>query len=205
LLALVLCVLAVLTSLVLAHRLSAPIVALQAATRQIAGGRYDVEVPRVTSGDELGDLAHDFGVMTRTLRATIADLAAREEKYRTILESIEEGYYEVDLAGNITFCNDALGAISGYPRAELVGKNNRAYMDPETARHVYQVFNDVYRSGEPVRAFRYEVIRKDAERRFLEGSVSLVRDATGAPVGFRGIVRDVTERQRAEAVRTQLI
>jgi len=42
------------------------------------------------------------------------------------------------------------------------------------------------------------VIRKDGTRRFVEASVSLVRDSTGEPAGFRGIIRDITERKRAE-------
>ncbi|MBT3259722.1 MAG: PAS domain S-box protein, partial [Deltaproteobacteria bacterium] len=46
-----------------------------------------------------------------------------EEKHRTILESIEDGYYEVDIAGNLTFFNDATCRITGYPGGELMGMN----------------------------------------------------------------------------------
>jgi C4-dicarboxylate-specific signal transduction histidine kinase len=42
------------------------------------------------------------------------------------------------------------------------------------------------------------MIRKDGTRRYLENSVSLMRDAQGAPVGFRGLARDVTDRKEAE-------
>ena len=35
-------------------------------------------------------------------------LRQSEEKYRNILENIQEGYYEVDLAGNYTFLNDSM-------------------------------------------------------------------------------------------------
>ncbi|MCK4818840.1 PAS domain-containing protein, partial [bacterium] len=41
-------------------------------------------------------------------------LRESEQKYRTILESIEEGYFEVDIAGNFTFFNNSLGKILGY-------------------------------------------------------------------------------------------
>ena len=44
-----------------------------------------------------------------------------EEKYRNILESMEEGYWECDLAGNFTFLNEAICRIQGYPRGELMG------------------------------------------------------------------------------------
>jgi PAS domain S-box-containing protein len=121
-----------------------------------------------------------------------------EEKYRTILNSIEEGYYEVDLAGNFTLFNDSMADILGYLKEELIGKNNRQYMSEETAKKVYQTFNQVYWTGRPAKAFDWELIRKDGTRRYLETSVSLARDSKGQPIGFYGIARDVTERKHAE-------
>ncbi|MCL0081952.1 PAS domain S-box protein [Dehalococcoidia bacterium] len=121
-----------------------------------------------------------------------------EERYRAILEGIEDGYYEVDLAGNFTFFNDSLCRMFGYPPDELMGMNNREYTDAENARKLYQAFNKVYRTGETVKAFDWEVIRKDGTKRFAEASVSLIRNSTGQPAGFRGIVRDITERKRME-------
>jgi PAS domain S-box-containing protein len=125
-------------------------------------------------------------------------LLESEEKYRTILENIEEGYYEVDLAGNLTFCNDSICRMSGHTKEELMGMNDRQYTDQENAGRLYQAFNKVYRTGEPSRAFDWEVIRKDGTSICMEASVSLRKDSTGKPIGFRGIVRDVTERKRAE-------
>jgi len=133
-------------------------------------------------------------------------LRESEEKYRTILESIEDSYYEVDIAGNFVFFNDALCRMLGYPEDELMGMNNRQYMDDETAKAVYQTFNAVYRTGKPTRAFDWEIIRKDGTRRFVEASISLISGSTGEPAGFRGIVRDITERVRAEeALRRQAL
>ncbi|MCL0060367.1 PAS domain S-box protein [Dehalococcoidia bacterium] len=124
-------------------------------------------------------------------------LQESEEKHRTILENIEEGYYEVDIAGNFTFFNQSLCGILGYPPDELLGMNNRQYMDEENARKVYQTFNTVYRTGETVKAFDWEIIRKDGSKRFVEASVSLISDPDGQPTGFRGILRDITEHKQA--------
>jgi len=125
-------------------------------------------------------------------------LRESEERYRTILHSIEDGYFEVDLAGNMVFMNDALCRMIGYSRAELLGMNNRQYMTAETARRVYEVFNEVYRTGQPSTGFDWELRRPDGASRYVEVSVSLVRDAGGQPVGFRGIARDITERKQGE-------
>jgi PAS domain S-box-containing protein len=125
-------------------------------------------------------------------------LRKSEEKYRTILHSLEEGYFEVDLGGNLTFFNDAFVRWSGYSKEELMGMNNRRYMDEETAKKVYQVFNEAYRTGEPVNPFDWEIILKDGTRRWLDTSVSLIRDSKGQPIGFRGIARDVSHRKQME-------
>jgi PAS domain S-box-containing protein len=121
-----------------------------------------------------------------------------EEKYRIILESIEDGYFEVDIEGNFTFFNDALCRISGLPRNELMGMNNQEYTTPETSKKMYQVFNKVFLTGKSTKEFDWEIIRKNGTKRNVEASVALIKNSGGEPVGFRGIVRDVTERKETE-------
>jgi PAS domain S-box-containing protein len=125
-------------------------------------------------------------------------LKESEEKYRTILENIEDGYFEVDIAGNFTFFNDSLGKILGYSKDELMGMNNRQYTDKENAKITYQAFNKVYRTGKPNIGTQYEIIRKDGTRGQVESSASLMKNAEGQAIGFRGIIRDITERKQAE-------
>jgi len=134
------------------------------------------------------------------LRQVREVLRKSEEKYRAILESIEELYYEVDLTGNLIISNDSMSKILGYSKDELIGMNNRQYMDDETSKKVYQTFNEVYRTGIPTKAFDWELIRKDGTKRILETSVSLRRDSKGRPTGFYGVGRDITERKKAEAI-----
>ena len=64
-------------------------------------------------------------------------LTRSNEKFRTILDSIEDGYFELDLAGNYTYVNDVTCRYHGFSREELLGMNNRKYMDPETAKRIY--------------------------------------------------------------------
>ncbi len=125
-------------------------------------------------------------------------LRKSEERYRNILDSIEEGYYEVDTKGNITFFNDSLCVFVGYSRDELMGMNYHQYTDEENADKLYKAYNEVYRTGIPAKSSNYQVIRKDGTTRFGEVSVSTIRDEEGNITGFRGISRDVTERKEAE-------
>ena len=125
-------------------------------------------------------------------------LRKSEEKYRTILKNIEEGYYEVDLAGNFTFLNDSMCSIFGYPKDELMGMNDRQYTDKENAKRLFQAFNEAYRTSERRIGYGYEIIRKDGTKRYIEPSILLQKDSSDKPIGFRGIIRDITERKRAE-------
>ena len=127
-----------------------------------------------------------------------AALEESEEKYRNILESIDDGYYEVDLAGNFTFFNDSMCRILGYPREELMGKNNREYMDEDNAKMIFKAFNTVYRTGLSTKALGWKLICKDGSECFVETVVSLITDADKKAIGFRGIARDVTDRIRLE-------
>ena len=127
-----------------------------------------------------------------------AALWVSEEKYRTILESIDEAYFEVDLKGNFTFFNDSLSIILGYSRDELMGKNNRDYMPPSSSKEILNLFGQIYKTGKPVRKHAYEVIKKDGTKGFHELAASLMQDKDGNPIGFRGIAHDVTARKRAE-------
>ncbi|MCW9064848.1 MAG: PAS domain S-box protein, partial [Ignavibacteriaceae bacterium] len=121
-----------------------------------------------------------------------------KKTYQNILSSIEEGYYEVDLKGNLTFFNDSLCKIYGYARDELMGMNNRNYMTTETAKKAYEIFNRVYKTGKPTKIFDWKFIKKDGTKVDVEISVSLIRKPKGEAIGFRGIVRDVGERKLAE-------
>jgi PAS domain S-box-containing protein len=125
-------------------------------------------------------------------------LRQSEERYRTILEDIEEGYFEVDLTGRFTFLNDSMCKIHGYPREELLGMDYRQFVDEENAKKVFGAFNQVYRTGKLHRLFDYELIRKDETKRQVEVFASLRRDSSENPIGFRGITRDVTERKKTE-------
>jgi diguanylate cyclase (GGDEF)-like protein/PAS domain S-box-containing protein len=132
-------------------------------------------------------------------------LRQSEEKYRTILENMQEGYFELDLAGNYTFVNDAECRNIGYHREELIGMNNRQYQDETSAQKTYQLFRRLFRTGEPVKALDVEIIRKNGTKGFNEVSASLIRDAEGKPIGFRGISRDVTERKQSEEKIRQMV
>jgi len=121
-----------------------------------------------------------------------------EEKYKTIIKSVQDGYYEVDIAGNFAFFNDAMCKILGYSKKELTGMNNRRFMNEENAKKVYNAFNQVYKTGEPYKAFDWELKRKDGSKCYIDTSVALLTNSKGQPIGFHGIARDISKQKQAE-------
>jgi two-component system NtrC family sensor kinase len=131
--------------------------------------------------------------ITERKRAESA-LRASEERYRSIVEDMHDAYYEMDLKGNLTFFNDALCKLHKRSREELMATNNRDYMDPKTAKELFSLYRQVYETGEPARGVIWKRTRPDDGERWFEFSSSLIRDAGGEPIGFRGISREITEQ-----------
>ncbi len=137
--------------------------------------------------------------MTEHLRSEEA-LRQSELRYRDILENMEEGYYEVDLEGNLTYMNRAFCETLGRSEKELLGMNYRQLVRSEKAEGTYRVFNEVFKSGKPTKAMDWEMIRKDGALIDIEATVSPVRVSEKRYSGFRGVVRDVTARREWERI-----
>jgi PAS domain S-box-containing protein len=131
-------------------------------------------------------------------------LIISEKKYRSVLESIEEGYFEVDPKGNFTFFNDSVSRILGYSREELMGMNYREYSTRETSEKMFRIFNKVYTSGKTANISEYEIIKKDGTIKYLEFSVSPMKNKEKKITGGRGVARDVTEHLRAKKEKREL-
>ncbi|MFO8048192.1 MAG: PAS domain S-box protein [Desulfosudaceae bacterium] len=126
-------------------------------------------------------------------------LRRSEEKYRTIITTIEEGYYEIDLNGNFTFINESMVRIFDcQSKDDLLDTNYRDYVDDSRISDILWAFNEIYQSNISVTDMNWEITRKDGSIRYLEVSANRISDSAGEPTGFRGIVRDITERKKME-------
>jgi PAS domain S-box-containing protein len=174
------------------------ITAQKRARKEVRRYRDSLEnlVQRRTS--ELTVANHQLKKEIDARQISASALRKSEEKYRKILEGIKEGYFEVDLTGNLTFFNDALCAMSGFSPGDLLGKNNLSFATKKSAKQLFNTFSGIFSTGQSADIADYEMRRLDGTRGTLELSAYLMRDEAGGPIGFRGFARDVTERKRAE-------
>ncbi|MBF0469715.1 MAG: cache domain-containing protein, partial [Desulfamplus sp.] len=205
------CILVFSTSLWINATVILPLKSLMKRFAMGASGDFDIRMP-VQSTDEIGQLADYFNKFMDTLdlygknlrsemnlhQMTARALKTSEEKYRTILERMEEGYFEVDLSGVFTFCNHAMARILGVSESRVIGSSITTWMDEENRKAIEGVFTLVRQSGRAKQASELELLRGDATLCAVETSVSLRRDHDDAPEGFSGVLRDVSERKKSE-------
>ncbi|PKN20463.1 MAG: hypothetical protein CVU71_01335 [Deltaproteobacteria bacterium HGW-Deltaproteobacteria-6] len=125
-------------------------------------------------------------------------LRESEARYRAVIENISEPYAEHDLAGNITYFNDAYLKETGYSRKELQGLSYRSYIERKNLERAYRIYNEVYKTGIPAKSSELESINKDGKKNQYELTVSLIRGIQGKPIGFRTLFHNITERRNAE-------
>jgi PAS domain S-box-containing protein len=125
-------------------------------------------------------------------------LKESEDRYRAVIENISEPYAEHDLAGNITYFNDAYLKEMGYSREELQGLSYRNYIERKNLDTAYRIYNEVYKTGIPAKSFELGSVNKAGKINQYELTVSLIRDVQGKPVGFRTLFHNITERRNAE-------
>ena len=126
------------------------------------------------------------------------ELRRSEEKYRSILEKMTEGYFESDTHGRILFVNDAACDMMGYSREQLYRMDYRKFITPETKKKMDEAYRKVFQTGLPSTLGDYEIVRADGRIRIHQLSIGLMKDASGKKIGFRAVARDVTEGKQAE-------
>ena len=128
-----------------------------------------------------------------------AELRESQAKLRLVLDSTLEGIAVIDLNGTILEVNERLVQMVGArSKDELVGKSGLGYLAAGERDRAQAGMQANVESG--VAALQeHRVVRHDGSELPVEGSGTLVRDASGNPVGFVTVMRDITERKRAEA------
>jgi diguanylate cyclase (GGDEF)-like protein/PAS domain S-box-containing protein len=124
-------------------------------------------------------------------------LRESEEKYKNIIENIDDGYLEIDPEWNTLFCNTVWLDIIGYSQKEFAEMSLSDIMDGEAEKHLSQVLEEVYQTGKPSRGVEFLIRHKNGEKINVEISSSLIENSKGKCSGFRNFIRNVTEQKRA--------
>jgi two-component system NtrC family sensor kinase len=127
----------------------------------------------------------------------ITDRKRAEEKYRTLVSSVQEGVFISTPQGRFLDFNDALLRMTGYDsREELLAVDipSTFYANQSDRERLKKL---LHQHG-TVADFEFEMRRKDGETRTMLESSIAVRDAAGIVSAYQGFLLDITERKRAE-------
>ena len=120
-----------------------------------------------------------------------------------LLESMGIVYFEMDLMGRLTHANNDFFRTLGYEPHELLGKHFRRYIPREKVSWMFNVFQMIYVTRMVEKKFPFEFVHKNGSPRVAEGWIGLLLDETGNPVGYRGILTEITERKQKETTLIQ--
>src|SRR5262249_24072730 len=154
-------------------------------------------------------------VTTLVLAAVVAerrkaDAVAQEQRERlaVTLSSIGDAVIATDTQGRVTFMNPIAALVTGWPEAEVLGKDIREVfqiINEHTRRVVENPIARVLREGTVVVLANHTLlIARDGVERPIEDSGAPIRAPRGSLLGVVLVFRDVTERRRAEATRVRL-
>ena len=189
-------VIALLLSIGIARRISAPLVQLAAAADSIACGAYGQKV-LVNSAGEIGALAASFNVMSETCAAQIDQMNHDREQLRAIFRSMVEGVLVLDADQTILFANEAAGQLLGMPLRSASGQK---VWQVFRHRQLNEAVEKILASDEP---YRCDLEWTGSERRDLALQSARL---PGEP--HRGAVlvfHDVTHLRKLETVRQDFV
>jgi PAS domain S-box-containing protein len=177
-----------------------PLVALEGAVGRMERGDLDARA-RVEPGSspELRRLAGSFNDMAGSLQARQTAVQASEARLRAIVETAADGIITINQRGIIEFVNPEAEHLFGYSRDELIGHNVSLLM-PSPDREQHDRYLARYlRTGEA----RIIGIGRELTGRRKDGSevplfLSIGQFSLGGERLFTGILRDITERKRAD-------
>lgn len=129
-------------------------------------------------------------------------LAESERKYRKIIESISDVYYQTDLEGNIVMISPSVQYMFGYQPEEIIGKKlTDFYQKPEDREQLLGILG----SSGRVNDFETIILDKSGNQVLVSANVGFIQDINGQVVGVQGTVRDVTGKKLDELEREKLI
>ena len=147
----------------------------------------------------IGDYAKN---LEREVEKRTADLAASQEKYRVLVEDINDGYF-VNRRGVVVFANKAFCDMHGNSMEEVIGRPYLDFVAPESLPEISQICEERATTGKSKEQYVYLRRCKDGSHHYTENKAQLV--TFEEEIATAGICRDITERMEMEKRRLRMV
>jgi diguanylate cyclase (GGDEF)-like protein/PAS domain S-box-containing protein len=126
------------------------------------------------------------------------NLRVSEIRFRMLADASNDVIVLSNLLGERNYVSPAITAALGWLPEELLGQDYRQIVHPDDVASLATLLEKCL-AGQPVETLCYRCLKKDGSYLWMEASIRLYRDqATGKPVGFVNVVRDISNRKAAE-------
>jgi diguanylate cyclase (GGDEF)-like protein/PAS domain S-box-containing protein len=121
------------------------------------------------------------------------------DRYRWMVETVQEVIFEADPTGTWTYLNPAWERLLGHPVDESVGRGFLEFVHPDDRQANLDIFVETVSSGKNRCRFEARYLAASGEARHMEIHAWIFRAEDGTPLGSTGTLTDVTDRRLAEA------
>jgi len=171
----------------------------QALQIQVSRSEAMVEQLRIEVGERQiaeAALSHLNSTLEEQVVTRTGELIKSEERYRSIVETAEEGIWLIDAEAKTTFVNPALTKMFGYTANEMLGQSLMGFMDANSASIAKTKLQSHNWGGEE--KCEFEFLRKDGRILWALVGCTPLFDANGDYAGALGMVTDITPRKEME-------
>ena len=131
-----------------------------------------------------------------------ADLVRSEEKYRILIENIQDGVF-INQDNKFLFVNDALARMTGYPLAEIIGMDIQKLVAPEDRNIVAERYRRRMAGENVQKEYEFRMLHKDGETRVYVNMNVDVINYNDKAAGI-GTVKDITGKRLADMEKQEL-
>jgi diguanylate cyclase (GGDEF)-like protein/PAS domain S-box-containing protein len=165
------------------------------------GGIRDVLLSAECEYDREGNIVQAVSLMADVSdrMAIERELAASEERFRSLYDNTPVMMHSVDRAGRIVDVNDYWLQHLGYPREQVIGAYSRDFLSRESREKVERVDSARMMADGVIRDEPMQVVRADSHVLDILLSATVEYDEAGTMLRSRTVMIDVTEKLRAEA------
>ncbi|HKI47868.1 MAG TPA: PAS domain S-box protein, partial [Desulfobacteria bacterium] len=131
-----------------------------------------------------------------------ADLKMSEEKYRALIENIQDGVYIIQ-NNEILFANEAFARMTGYSLKDAIGMDFRKMVAPEDLKMVAERYSRREKGESVAKEYEFRLLHKDGNTRvYVNIHTDIMRYEDG--IAVIGTMKNITERRLAEMEKQEL-
>lgn len=126
------------------------------------------------------------------------ELFISEQRYRNLVENINEAYFVLDAKGNITYSSPNFSNEAGYTPEELTGRSFITLIAPEDRRRMLRELSRFMKSGKDDLSMEFKGLHRNGSTEWVEQNLRVVRNEDRSVKEYHNVLRKISDRKNAE-------